>query len=605
MSGDFDLAFSRKGQLIASAEPIASVSVADRTTELLSIHESSFTITDEVESNFFNILPYSHTIDFTAKGETHTDELKDDASIGDYQEVRLSSEWIMSFCRVTSAQQAATLVDSLARKLARFRDPRRRVTFTLSLEGLNHDLGDVLSITHVEGVSDTGWLDHLVRCVRHEVDPTDGTVVLDCYDIEPLFGVGLSDEVKAALVADLMARIVAIPVTPPAASPSTIPPGLPGAVGTGDVVGPSSATDNAIVRFDGTTGKLIQNSGITIADGASGTLAGSNSGDQTITLTGDVTGSGTGSFAATIANDAVTNTKAANMAQSTIKGRAVGAGTGDPTDLTATQATAILDTLVGDSGSGGTKGLAPAPVAGDAAAGKFLKADGSYAVPPGTGAGTVTTSGSPASGNLTKFSGASAITNGDLSGDVTTSGTLAATIANDAVSYAKMQNVAAASRLLGRGSAGGSGDVEEITPGNNLSLSGTTLHVARALTFGMVMDDGTGVALTVGVKGFVRIPVACTITKWTVLSIDGAATAGSISIDLWRDTLANYPPVVGDSIVGGGTKPALSSANAAEGSSLGGWTSTAIVAGDIIGFAAEATPATVTRVLVEIEASVP
>jgi len=32
-----------------------------------------------------------------------------------------------------------------------------------------------------------------------------------------------------------------------------------GSAGTGDVVGPSSATDNAIARFDGTTGKLIQN----------------------------------------------------------------------------------------------------------------------------------------------------------------------------------------------------------------------------------------------------------------------------------------------------------------------------------------------------------
>jgi hypothetical protein len=35
---------------------------------------------------------------------------------------------------------------------------------------------------------------------------------------------------------------------------------------SGDVVGPASATDNAIVRFDGTTGKLIQNSSVTIAD---------------------------------------------------------------------------------------------------------------------------------------------------------------------------------------------------------------------------------------------------------------------------------------------------------------------------------------------------
>lgn len=42
-------------------------------------------------------------------------------------------------------------------------------------------------------------------------------------------------------------------------------------VGTGDVIGPSSATDNAIARFDSTTGKLIQNSGITISDASGGT----------------------------------------------------------------------------------------------------------------------------------------------------------------------------------------------------------------------------------------------------------------------------------------------------------------------------------------------
>jgi hypothetical protein len=36
--------------------------------------------------------------------------------------------------------------------------------------------------------------------------------------------------------------------------------------GSGDVIGPGVATDNAIARFDSTTGKLIQNSGITIDD---------------------------------------------------------------------------------------------------------------------------------------------------------------------------------------------------------------------------------------------------------------------------------------------------------------------------------------------------
>ena len=42
---------------------------------------------------------------------------------------------------------------------------------------------------------------------------------------------------------------------------------------SGDVVGPASATDNAVVRFDGTTGKLVQNSVVTIAD-STGDVAG-------------------------------------------------------------------------------------------------------------------------------------------------------------------------------------------------------------------------------------------------------------------------------------------------------------------------------------------
>lgn len=43
----------------------------------------------------------------------------------------------------------------------------------------------------------------------------------------------------------------------------------------GDVVGPASATDNAIARFDTTTGKLIQNSVVTVSD--TGAIAGAES----------------------------------------------------------------------------------------------------------------------------------------------------------------------------------------------------------------------------------------------------------------------------------------------------------------------------------------
>ena len=56
--------------------------------------------------------------------------------------------------------------------------------------------------------------------------------------------------------------------------------------GSGDVVGPASATDNAVVRFDTTTGKLIQNSVTTIDDtgNASGILSQQFNNGSAVTL---------------------------------------------------------------------------------------------------------------------------------------------------------------------------------------------------------------------------------------------------------------------------------------------------------------------------------
>lgn len=59
--------------------------------------------------------------------------------------------------------------------------------------------------------------------------------------------------------------------------------------GTGDVVGPASATDNAVVRFDGTTGKLVQNSAVTIADTTGDITGGKYNGLTISTTTGTLT----------------------------------------------------------------------------------------------------------------------------------------------------------------------------------------------------------------------------------------------------------------------------------------------------------------------------
>jgi hypothetical protein len=115
------------------------------------------------------------------------------------------------------------------------------------------------------------------------------------------------------------------------------------------------ATDRLLGRDTAGTGDVEQ---LTVGGGIEFTGSG---GVQRSALTGDVTASA-GNNATTIANDAVTtakilndavatakilndavtNAKLDNMAQATIKGRAAGAGTGDPADLTAAQVRAIL-----------------------------------------------------------------------------------------------------------------------------------------------------------------------------------------------------------------------------------------------------------------------
>lgn len=81
------------------------------------------------------------------------------------------------------------------------------------------------------------------------------------------------------------------------------PPATGGGSGLGDVVGPASSTDNAIVRFDSTTGKLIQNSTVTIDDTGNVTLPST----KQIVLTDNQPASGTIAklikFVMTTAND--------------------------------------------------------------------------------------------------------------------------------------------------------------------------------------------------------------------------------------------------------------------------------------------------------------
>lgn len=75
----------------------------------------------------------------------------------------------------------------------------------------------------------------------------------------------------------------------------------------------------------------------------------------------------------------VPNAQLDDMAQATVKGRAAGAGTGSPQDLTQAQLTALVNPF-----TSGLSGAAPASGGGTT---NFLRADGSWAAPGGGGGG--------------------------------------------------------------------------------------------------------------------------------------------------------------------------------------------------------------------------
>jgi hypothetical protein len=145
----------------------------------------------------------------------------------------------------------------------------------------------------------------------------------------------------------------------------------------------------------------VSNSKLT--DMAQATVKGRASGSGTgppVDLTGAQLAAiiGSGSVdGANITNGTVVNDKLANMPAATIKGRASGAGTGVPVDLT----DAELRTIIGNVASG-TAGLAPASGGGTT---NFLRADGTWTSPPSGGSITLAAAQATTSGTQFDFTG--------------------------------------------------------------------------------------------------------------------------------------------------------------------------------------------------------
>ncbi|WP_128515164.1 hypothetical protein [Tabrizicola thermarum] len=268
-----------------------------------------------------------------------------------------------------------------------------------------------------------------------------------------------------------------------------------GPIGIADVTGLQAALDGKASATHGHAAATSLADGfMSAADKAKldGIAAGANAYSHP-DHTGDVTSAGDG--ATTIVAGAVTNAKLASMSTATIKGRA-SAGTGDPEDLTAAQATALLDTF-----TSGAKGLAPASGGGTT---NFLRADGTWAAPPGGG-----------------------ISDGDK-GDITVSGSGTVwTIDAGAVTLGKLADIATDS-FLGRDSAG-IGAPEVLTPTQARAImnvaDGATANASDAALRDRATHTGT--------------QPATTITGLAAVATSGSAgdlTAGTLPAARFDDT---------------------------------------------------------------------
>lgn len=115
----------------------------------------------------------------------------------------------------------------------------------------------------------------------------------------------------------------------------------------------------------------------------------------------------------------------------------------------------------------------------------------------------------------------------------------------------------------------------------------------RKVVLNVVIGNGLSVVST-GIAGYVQLPnKAMTIDRIYIV----ADASGSIVVDVWKDTYANFPPTDSDSITAS-APPTLSSAQKNSDTTLTGWTKSC-AALDYLGFNVDSA-ATVKQVTLSI-----
>jgi hypothetical protein len=188
LSNDCNSGQNRNSQFFVTAldNTIAVLDAAREYTQVHDIVKDTFDIesqSDIIENN----VVYSYKRRYAkieGKGDWDAEEQEatDEAAIEDLGEERRSKT--LELWGVRSGSVASDIAN---RRLLYFKDPPNEVQLLTNLRGLSSELGDVIKVSHTDGLSTTGWTNRPLRIIRHVTNPQNYSVKFVAVDVERLF----------------------------------------------------------------------------------------------------------------------------------------------------------------------------------------------------------------------------------------------------------------------------------------------------------------------------------------------------------------------------------------------------------------------------------
>lgn len=190
--------FNRNSQFFISMfdDRLATLDAARSVTQVRDVIRGSFS-SKERPQEMNNLIVYSYKRRYTqatiSADSTEFEspdweeallEVEDPDSIAGYREVAKSRELDFYYVR-----DEATALDLAQRELMFTRYVPRLIYWRQPLSGLSIELGDLVKMTHLDGVglSGTGFVDTPLLVERHNFDPKKLSVYMEAWDVERLF----------------------------------------------------------------------------------------------------------------------------------------------------------------------------------------------------------------------------------------------------------------------------------------------------------------------------------------------------------------------------------------------------------------------------------